>query len=528
MLHPALRAEREAVAALFAGSVARLEELRPLAGQSADIEALHDFRVELRRLRTVLRAHDGAMPVSGIARLVEECRWLAASGSGLRDADVLQHRLGEYLNAVETDPQSRHALERAVAGLRSGERRTTLRSIRSRRAERLVSDLRALLDLPVAGPGWSARPCLARAIRKGLARFAVIGGAIDVTTPPEALHELRKRCKRLRYLLEVYRHIAPGKDVDSVLRRLRKLQNELGEFQDLETHMRLLGGLCERLADTPAGAGLRTNLLDGIAVRAAAVRQRALRRFADFASSKSLRRLGVDLKHRTRLAHPLVGTAGYCHGFVSGELARLPVGKIVCVGRNYAAHAAELGNPVPERPLLFVKPPSAAVDFEPVLCIPTDAGSVHHEIEIALLVGRELKDATPEQAQAAIAGIGLGLDLTLRELQDVLKAKGHPWEIAKGFDGACALGPFVPPDPALDLGALELRLSVNGRRRQAGSSAQMLTPILALLCLASRHFSLWPGDVLLTGTPSGVGPLKPGDRLTAELVGLSRLRTVVS
>jgi len=101
-----------------------------------------------------------------------------------------------------------------------------------------------------------------------------------------------------------------------------------------------------------------------------------------------------------------------------------------------------------------------------------------------------------------------------------LKAKSHPWEIAKGFDGACPLSPFVPLDPALDLAALETRLVVNGRRRQHGNSAQMLTPIIELLCYASRQFSLWPGDVVLTGTPAGVGPLTPGDRVTAELKGL--------
>ena len=199
-------------------------------------------------------------------------------------------------------------------------------------------------------------------------------------------------------------------------------------------------------------------------------------------------------------------------------------GKIVCVGRNYAAHAAELGNPVPEQPLLFIKPPSAAVNLAPELRVPRGEGSVHHEIEIALLIGRELRNALPAQARAAIAGIGIGLDLTLRDAQDRLKAKGQPWEIAKGFDGAAALGPFQPLDPALDLGAIELRLAVNGRRRQSGSSAEMLTPIIALLCFASARFSLWPGDVLLTGTPKGVGELKPGDRISAELVGLCRLR----
>jgi len=369
---------------------------------------------------------------------------------------------------------------------------------------------------------------VARAIRKGMERFELAGRDIRPDTPPEALHELRKRCKRLRYLLELYRGVEPGKDLEAVLRRLRKLQNELGVFQDLATHALLLEQLRAQCADSPAAGALIVRLLDGLRARSAIARERAARRFAAFAEGKERARLARLLKRRLALARPAVGTAGYCHGFAAGGMAELPVGKVVCVGRNYAAHAAELGNPVPERPLLFIKPPSAAVDFEPALRIPSGAGSVHHEIEIALLIGRELRgEVTAEQARAAIAGIGLGLDLTLRELQDALKAKGHPWEIAKGFDGSCALGPFVPLDPALDLAALELRLAVNGRRRQAGSSAQMLTSVLELLRYASRHFSLWPGDVVLTGTPSGVRALQPGDRLAAELVGISRLRSLV-
>jgi 2-keto-4-pentenoate hydratase/2-oxohepta-3-ene-1,7-dioic acid hydratase in catechol pathway len=402
--------------------------------------------------------------------------------------------------------------------------------VRSRRAERLVAALQDLHQAPVEQPGWSARPVVARALAKALDRFVEHGRTIGAQTPPEALHDLRKRCKRLRYLLEMYRHIDDDTDIAATLRRLRKLQNELGEFQDLSTHARLL----ERVRIDAIGAGepaataaLLGALLSKLQSRAVQARERALGRFAEFSEGKPRRRLARRLAKRRALAHPTVGTAGYCHGFASGERVDLPVGKVVCVGRNYAEHAAELGNPVPEKPLLFIKPPSAVVDFAPLLRVPLDAGSVHHEIEIALLVGRELCHATPEQARAAILGVGLALDLTLRELQDGLKARGHPWELAKGFDGACALGPFVPLDPALDLGQLELRLAVNGRRRQAGSSAQMLTPIVELLCLASRSFSLWPGDVLLTGTPRGVAALKPGDRLGAELVGLSRLRSRV-
>jgi len=112
-------------------------------------------------------------------------------------------------------------------------------------------------------------------------------------------------------------------------------------------------------------------------------------------------------------------------------------------------------------------------------------------------------------------------------VQDELKRAGHPWEIAKAFDAACPISPFVPFDPAKALAGMRLRLSVNGKRRQFGSSAEMITPIVELICHASRQFSLWPGDVVLTGTPKGVGPLAPGDRLSAELAGMLAVRAEV-
>jgi 2-keto-4-pentenoate hydratase/2-oxohepta-3-ene-1,7-dioic acid hydratase in catechol pathway len=195
------------------------------------------------------------------------------------------------------------------------------------------------------------------------------------------------------------------------------------------------------------------------------------------------------------------------------------LGKIVCVGRNYAAHAKELNNPIPSSPILFIKPASSAVPFATDFSIPKDQGSVHHELEIAILIGSTLSHADTEQVAASIAGIGLGLDLTLRDVQDQLKEKGHPWERAKSFDGACPLTEFVSvslvsPD---DWQSIALRLKKNGQLQQQGSSADMLFPILPLIAHMSEHFSLQPGDVILTGTPAGVGPLAEGDSLWAEL-----------
>mgnify|MGYP000727552075 FL=1 len=199
------------------------------------------------------------------------------------------------------------------------------------------------------------------------------------------------------------------------------------------------------------------------------------------------------------------------------------LGKIVCVGRNYAAHAKELNNPIPSEPILFIKPASSAVDLSPGFSIPEDQGSVHHELEIAILIGQPLMNANNEQVAESIAGIGLGLDLTLRDVQAKLKEKGHPWERAKSFDGACPLTGFVSVPQfsnddwqsiSLDFG---LKLEKNGQLQQQGSSADMLFAILPLIAHMSEHFSLQPGDVILTGTPAGVGPLEQGDNLSCTL-----------
>ena len=193
------------------------------------------------------------------------------------------------------------------------------------------------------------------------------------------------------------------------------------------------------------------------------------------------------------------------------------VGKILCIGRNYAAHAAELNNPLPDQAVLFIKPADAACDLRQPLQIPQDQGSVHHELEIALLIGRPLKNAAPQQALAAIAGVGLGLDLTLRDVQAGLKQKGLPWERAKSFDGACPLSPFVSAAKVSDWQNLHFSLTRNGQTQQQGHSANMLYPVAQLLSEMSSVFTINPGDVIMTGTPEGVGPLLPGDRLTLAL-----------
>jgi 2-keto-4-pentenoate hydratase/2-oxohepta-3-ene-1,7-dioic acid hydratase in catechol pathway len=210
----------------------------------------------------------------------------------------------------------------------------------------------------------------------------------------------------------------------------------------------------------------------------------------------------------------------YQHRFLDGAPCNLPIGKAVCVGRNYAAHARELGNAVPEAPILFIKPRTAFVALEQGFAIPEGRGECHHETEITVLIGSVLKNASEAECRAAIAGVTLGLDLTLREQQNELKKKGLPWEVAKAFDGAAPLAAFLKPEKAGDLADTKFTLSVNGAERQNGHSADMITSVIALLAYISKIFTLEPGDVVMTGTPEGVAALHAGDELLLEMPGL--------
>lgn len=201
------------------------------------------------------------------------------------------------------------------------------------------------------------------------------------------------------------------------------------------------------------------------------------------------------------------------------------LGKIVCVGRNYAAHAAELNNPVPEEPLLFIKPESAACDLDQAISLPLE--ECHYETELAVLIGSTLSKASKAEVIDAILGVGLALDLTLRQVQSRLKKQGHPWEIAKSFDGSCPLSSFIPLEKLGDLEGLNFTLRVNNELRQQGHSSEMLTPIVALIQFISGHFTLKPGDVVLTGTPQGVGVLNSGDHLAFQLSDQLTLSTRV-
>ncbi len=199
--------------------------------------------------------------------------------------------------------------------------------------------------------------------------------------------------------------------------------------------------------------------------------------------------------------------------------ARAPMGKVVCVGRNYAAHAHELGNELPTSPILFMKPTSSVVSVhnEIVRPNPTVFGDTHYEAELCIQLSADLSAATAEQAKQAVGGVTLGLDLTLRDLQSQLKDKGQPWERAKCFDGACVLADWIAPQACGDFSNVSYQLYINNELKQDGDSALMLFPIYELLAEISHAFSLQAGDVIMTGTPSGVGVLQAGDNLTLKL-----------
>ena len=192
--------------------------------------------------------------------------------------------------------------------------------------------------------------------------------------------------------------------------------------------------------------------------------------------------------------------------------------KIICIGRNYADHAKELNNPIPSRPVVFMKPASALLVNGKPFYYPEFTKDLHYETELVLKIGKNGRHVQPEFALDYIQEIGLGIDFTARDLQSELKAKGHPWELAKGFDGSAVLGSFVKPAELPGFSNLEFYLEKNGERVQHGFSKDMLFSFQDIICFVSQYFKLQMGDLIYTGTPAGVGPIAIGDSLRAFLM----------
>ncbi|HEU0015608.1 MAG TPA: fumarylacetoacetate hydrolase family protein [Longimicrobium sp.] len=196
--------------------------------------------------------------------------------------------------------------------------------------------------------------------------------------------------------------------------------------------------------------------------------------------------------------------------------------KIVCVGRNYLEHARELGNEMPERPLIFLKPPSSLIGEGDAIVLPAESSRVEHEGEIAVVIGRRARRVAEGDAWEYVAGIAPLNDVTARDLQ---KTDGQ-WTRAKGFDTFCPLGPITPLD-RIDRGALEVVCRVNGEVRQHGRVGDMAFSIPALIAYISGVMTLEPGDVIATGTPAGVSPLHAGDVVEVEIPGAGRISNPV-
>lgn len=196
--------------------------------------------------------------------------------------------------------------------------------------------------------------------------------------------------------------------------------------------------------------------------------------------------------------------------------------RIFCIGRNYADHAREMGGAPPSEPVIFMKPATSLITEGMPLNLPRGRGSVHHETELVLALGREGADLGPESALALVAGVSVGLDLTLRDEQNRLKKDGNPWELAKAFDGSAVVGRFVAAPFKFDPQALGLRCTVSGELRQQGNTRDMVFSIGELLSFLSRRWRLLAGDLVYTGTPAGVGPLIPGDQVEVEAEHVGR------
>lgn len=201
--------------------------------------------------------------------------------------------------------------------------------------------------------------------------------------------------------------------------------------------------------------------------------------------------------------------------------------KIFCIGRNYVDHAKELNNPVPSEPLIFMKPPTALVVNNKPFYYPDFTHDLHYEGEIVLRVAKNGRSVQPEFASRYYDAVAFGIDFTARDLQDKLKSKGHPWEIAKGFDRSAPVSRFVPLEELKNPQDIHFQLKKNGAVVQDGHTRDLIFTFDTLICHISRYFTLHKGDYIFTGTPAGVGPVQIGDVLEGSIEGVEMLRCAV-
>jgi acylpyruvate hydrolase len=204
------------------------------------------------------------------------------------------------------------------------------------------------------------------------------------------------------------------------------------------------------------------------------------------------------------------------------EPGKQPVAaRVFCIGRNYGAHVRELASPLPRAPVVFMKPPSSLVGPGEPIHVPRHGRELQHEAEVVVRIGRTGRVTAPQQAADFVDAVTLGLDLTLRDVQRDLKRQGLPWEAAKAFEQSAPIGTFIACDASVDLQDVAFRCAVNGEHRQAGNTRDMIFPVDRLLVELSRIWTLRAGDLIYTGTPEGVGPLRVGDsiEIASDLTG---------
>ncbi len=203
------------------------------------------------------------------------------------------------------------------------------------------------------------------------------------------------------------------------------------------------------------------------------------------------------------------------------------VGKIACVGKNYLEHAKELGDAIPEKPVIFLKPASSIIFSGEKIIYPEFSKSLHYETELVLLIGKTGKKISKQNALEHIEAYAVGLDMTLRDLQSEAKSKGHPWTISKCFDTSTVLSEFIPKVDVKNPNSLELKLWINGELKQHDNTSNMIYSVEEIIEYLSYYFTLEEGDLVFTGTPKGVGEVKRGDKLIAEISGVGKLKTEV-
>jgi len=205
------------------------------------------------------------------------------------------------------------------------------------------------------------------------------------------------------------------------------------------------------------------------------------------------------------------------HTFKIPQFKEYTAGSVYCIGRNYAEHARELNNPIPEEPVVFLKPRSSLIFGNGSVELPKRSGDVHHEVEMVLLIGEKGKNIPVSDAQRMIKAVAIGIDFTARDIQQTAKEKGHPWSVSKGFDTFAPVGNFIPFETIDNPGNLYLELSINNNIRQQGNTKGMLFPVDKIIEYLTSVFTLYPGDLVFTGTPEGVGRVRKGDSIKAKL-----------